>query len=433
MSAKTRILFISLFVIMFSSLFGTSNHFVNIVSLNEQVSFPSFNSINATSPTEYFNETSFPRYHLVGRPLSLIRTPHKSLPAIIESDENLKIIVYADEETTNWQFKLVSATDNITLDVLDSTFELLGSYWEFQTIPTVYTPGLYDLQLNCSAGDDYQTHSVKIVNQKTYPFKILHISDSHFPSYDGRNTTAIDLEYIDEINSMDVDFAIFTGDLIEGGPATDFVNPTTGGPLAAEVQLKLGLWAFDLINLPIYYIGGNHDLDSSPLLPDTPAFVWMDYFGENYIHFNYLDWSFIGYTCSRSGLIAEDLNKVNSILSAEEDKPNVLFYHSDYQNHATNFRASYKIEIMLYGHEHQEEKYVSASTLYHCEAPMFNNESSIITILNGTAASLDDIEYDFSSLISTPTTKTTLSLMLVGVIPLLMVVVKFRKRETEKI
>ena len=130
----------------------------------------------------------------------------------------------------------------------------------------------------------------------------------------------------------------------------------------------------------------------------------------------------------------EDFNEVNSILSAEKDKPNVLFYHSDYQNHATNFRASYKIEIMLYGHEHHEEKYVSSSTLYHCEAPMFDNESSIITILNMTSASLDGINYDFSSLLATPTSKTYYPILAaIFTIHLIMISRLSKKRRVSKL
>ncbi len=434
MLSKSRFWFFITSVILISSVF-LSNSQITIVSSNEgQVVFPELNSINATSSTEYFNETSFPRYSLVGKPLTIIQSPHKGFPTIIETGETLFIETLADSDTTNWEFKLVSSTNNITVDIIVPIFDISTNLWQFQTEPEDYVPGLYDLQVNCSVGDDYQTHSVKIVDQKTYPFNILHISDAHFPSYDGKNTTAIDLEYIDYINTLDVDFAVFTGDLIEGGPATDFVNPETGLPLAAEVQIKLGLWAFDLIDLPIYYIGGNHDLDTSPLLPDIPSEVWVEYFGKNYMQFDYLNWSFIGYSCTRDGLSTEDFNKVNSLLSTEKDKPNVLFYHSDYQNHATSFRSNFKIEIMLYGHEHHEETYVTSSTLYHCEAPMFDNESSVITILNRTSASLEGIEYDFSSLLQTPTTKSSFSVFLILTLaPMLLTAKILKKRKAKRI
>ncbi len=431
MQIKSRLWFLLTIIILFSSLFVSQSQTINgLIFLDNPTNNPVLTSINATSPTEYFNETSFPRYHLVARPLSIIRSPHKGFPAIIDYSQNISITAQADSDTVGWQFSLVSSGANITLDILESTYDEIDALWYFEVNPSENIAGLYDLQLNCSIGDDYQTNSVKIVVQKSYPFNILHISDSHIPSFAGMNTTDIVLNYIDSIKSLDVDFAIFTGDLIEGAPASEYVNPITGKPLAAEVQVKLSLWVFDLLNLPIYIIGGNHDLDSSSLLPDNPAVVWKNYFGENYMNFNFLDWSFIGYTCTNGGLSVSDLDSVVDILSTEEEKPNVLFYHSDYKNHASNLRASYNIEVMLYGHEHHEEKYVSTSTLYHCEAPMFNNESSVITVLNRTSVSLDDVVYDFTSLLEIPTEKTSFSILIfTGLVNFYVVVFIIRKRK----
>ncbi len=431
MQAKSRLWFLLTFIIVFSSLFASQSQTIDgLIFLDNPTNNPVLTSINATSPTEYFNETSFPRYHIVARPLSIIQSPHKGFPAIIDYSQNISITAQAASDTTNWEFLLVSSVNNISLDILESTYVEIDGLWYIEAKPSENIAGLYDLQLNCSIGDDYQTNSVKIVVQKSYPFKILHISDSHIPSYAGMNTTDIVLNYIDTIKSLDVDFAIFTGDLIEGAPALEYVNPITGKPLAAEVQVKLGLWVFDLLDLPIYIIGGNHDLDESTLLPDNPIVVWKNYFGENYMHFNFLDWSFIGYTCTNEGLSASDFASVGEILSIEEDKPNLLFYHSNYKNHASNLRASYKIEVMLYGHEHHEAKYVSASTLYHCEAPMFENESSVVTVLNRTSVSLDDVVYDFTSLLEIHTEKTSFSILIFsGLINCCVVVFIIRKRK----
>ncbi|GAH91779.1 unnamed protein product, partial [marine sediment metagenome] len=49
------------------------------------------------------------------------------------------------------------------------------------------------------SGSDYQTHAVKIMEEKSYPFKFVHLSDTHFPSYDVYNTTDINLRNIAEI------------------------------------------------------------------------------------------------------------------------------------------------------------------------------------------------------------------------------------------
>lgn len=75
-------------------------------------------------------------------------------------------------------------------------------------------------------------------------------------------------------------------------------------------------------------------------------------------------------------------------------------------------------------------KYVSASTLYHCEAPMFENESSVVTVLNRTSVSLDDVVYDFTSLLEIPTEKTSFSILTFsGLINCCVVVFIIRKRK----
>lgn len=432
MQSKSRLCFLLTISIVISSLFVFHSQAIDSsMFLDNPTSNPVLASINATSPTEYFNETSIPRYHLVARPISIIQSPNKGFPVIIEYNQNISITAKANSDTTNWEFSLVSTGNNVSLDILESTYVEIDDLWYIEAKPSDNISGMFDLQLNCSSGDDYQTNSVKVVAQKSYPFNILHISDSHIPSYAGMNTTDIVLNYIDSIKDLDVDFAIFTGDLIEGTPALEYVNPITGEPLAAEVQVKLGLWVFDLLDLPIYIIGGNHDLDDpSEILPDNITAVWMNYFGENYMHFNFLDWSFIGFTCTSEGLSTSDFASIDEILSVEKDKPNLLFYHSNYKNHASNLRASYKIEVMLYGHEHHEAKYVSASTLYHCEAPMFNNESSVITVLNRTSVSLDDVVYDFTSLLEISTEKTSFSILIfAGTVNFCVVIFLIRRRK----
>ncbi|MHA1217882.1 MAG: hypothetical protein ACTSO5_04260, partial [Candidatus Heimdallarchaeaceae archaeon] len=204
MQAKSRHWFLMTFIIVFSSLFVSQSQTIDgLIFLENPINNPVLTSINATSPTEYFNETSFPRYHLVARPLSIIQSPHKGFPAIIDYSQNISITAQAASDATNWVFSLVSTGNNISLDILESTYVEIDGLWYFEVNPSENIAGLYDLQLNCSVGDDYQTNSVKIVVHKSYPFKILHISDSHIPSYAGMNTTDIVLNYIDSIKSLD--------------------------------------------------------------------------------------------------------------------------------------------------------------------------------------------------------------------------------------
>lgn len=400
---------IIIFLLSFNSDLSTSSY--GFSEKNENVSFEL--EYYATSPNEYFNETKHPRYNLVARPIDLIVSPNKGSPAIIEFDENFEVTINSaelDEIVTvttdsvqvpdTWELSLVNTENTIELEILSFHGNDIGHVLSVQSLMNI--EGLYDLQFNCSSGDDYQTHSVKIVEEKEYPFKFLHLSDSHFPCYGEINTTDINLEYIEEIKAFDLDFVIFTGDLIEGGPAWLFVNPEDDLPLAAEIQVRLGLWALDLLELPVYIVAGNHDLDASPILSDNPRAIWKKYLGENLIiNFEFLDWKYIGYSVTESGLTSSEYSSVQDIVSATHanNVPTVLIYHSNYASQASDLRKLYSIEVMLFGHEHDERLYTKDNTLYHCEAPMYENSSSIFTVLNGTSISLDDTIYDFTILL----------------------------------
>lgn len=370
------------------------------VQFEEYVSSSFSSNYNTTSPIEYFNETKHQRYNLVARPIDLIISPNKGRPIITDFDGNFTVTINSSSLLDDWTLSLVNTENTIELEILDNYNNNDGCVLTVQ--PSLNVEGLYDLQFNSSIGDDYQTHSVKIIQKKEYPFTFIHISDSHFPCYGQLNTTDICLNKIEEIKDLDVDFAIFTGDLIEGGPAWLFVDPVTKKPLAAEIQLKLGLWALDLLDMPVYIIAGNHDLDYSTILPDNSRIIWEKYLGENnIISFEFLDWLYVGYSATKEGISSSEYNTVKEVLGSahQNNIPSILFYHSNFMNQASNLRKLYSIEVMLYGHEHHEELYLKGYTLYHCVDAMFNNGSSIFTVLNATSIILDDIKYDFSMLL----------------------------------
>ncbi len=435
MYSKSQRITSFILLLLVTSSFATLNTSSSKIAPEDQFEQkPILNAINATSSTEYFNETSHPRYNLVTRPIDLILYPNKGNPKIVSYNESFEIIVDAASDTTSWEFNLKKENTTITANILSSNF--VNDKWYFEVESLVDVSGLYDLQLNCSIGSDYQTHSVNLIEERTYPFNFIHISDSHFPSYDIYNATDIDLKLIQELKQLDVEFAIFTGDLIEGASAQMFVNPETGISLAASVQIKLGLWAFDLLDMPVFIIGGNHDLDSSVPLPDDPPVEWRRYLGSYPIMtFDYLNWSFLGYSVTRTGLSASHLDDVKEILDDISTNPNVMFYHSDYNDQATNLRKSYNIEVMLYGHEHNYEQYVSKNTLYYCQSPMFYNESTVFTVLNSTAILLNGSEYDFSPLLVYPepteTSSETVELELLSILTVLLLLTIKRKRRTK--
>ncbi|MHA1201093.1 MAG: metallophosphoesterase family protein [Candidatus Heimdallarchaeaceae archaeon] len=398
MKRKTLLFQVILTILLSNTiLLNNSSNLISATSDNSDSAPFKLANYNATSSTEYFNETSHPRYSLVSRPIDLITYPHKGYPEIIIFDEFFTVLVNTTSDASDWVFNLKSGSETVFLNILHTKYE--AGLWHFNLKPSINSTGLFDLQLNCSSGSDYQTHSVKIMPEKSYPFRFVHLSDTHFPSYDVYNTTDICLRNIEEIKEQDIDFVIFTGDLING-PSWMFVDPLTQRPLAAEVGMRLALWAMDLLDLPVYIIAGNHDLDSSTILPDDPSTIWKKYLGENpVLNYSFLDWSFIGFGSTKEGLNQNDFDFLKSAVSSRANSPNVLFYHSNYKEQASTIRHSYNIEVMLYGHEHKEIRSVKDHTLYYCQAPLFYNASTIFTVLNETHLEMKDHTYDFTILL----------------------------------
>jgi predicted phosphodiesterase len=394
------LMLIMLFLVNINLVSNIKSIQVSVEKINSPIIFDYY----ANSPTEYFNETKHPRYSLVAKPIDLIITPNKGRPTIVEFDRNFTVTINSSYSPDDWELRLINQENEVELKILDYYDSTEG--WDLSVEPLSNIAGLYDIQFNGSSSEsDYQTHSVKIVEQKEYPYKFIHLSDSHFPCYGELNTTDTVLKYIEEIKTLDLDFAIFTGDLIEGGPAWLFVNPEDDMPLAAEIQLRLGLWVLDLLDLPVYIVGGNHDLDNSAILPDNPRKVWEEYLGVNpVIYFYYLDWLYVGYSVTENGLSLNQYTFVQEVIRSADmnNIPSVMFYHSNYASQASDIRKLHDIEVMLYGHEHDERLYTKDHTLYHCEAPMYENSSSIFTVLNETCVSLDDMNYDFSILLQEP-------------------------------
>ncbi len=428
MKRKTLLFLVIVTILLPNSIsLNNSSNLISATSDNSDSAPFKLANYNATSSTEYFNETSHPRYSLASRPIDLITYPHKGYPEIVIFDESFTVLVNTKSDASDWVFNLKSGSETVFLNILHQKYE--DGLWHFNVKPSINSAGLFDLQLNCSVGSDYQTHSVKIMEEKSYPFTFVHLSDSHFPAYDIYNTTDICLRNIAEIKEQDIDFVIFTGDLING-PSWMFVDPLTQRPLAAEIGMRLALWAMDLLDLPVYMIAGNHDLDSSTLLPDDPATIWKKYLGENpVLNYSFLDWSFIGFGSTKEGLNENEFNFLRSAVSSRANSPNVLFYHSNYKEQASTIRNSYNIEVMLYGHEHKEILSVKDHTLYYCQAPLFYNASTIFTVLNETHLDMKESTYDFTILLEEVTESSYILTLFTSMTLFTIVYVIIRKRK----
>ena len=412
-----------------------SNYQINETLGIDQNQFEDESAIDsyyATSPHDFFNESKHPRYALVNRPFGMIHYPNKANPVIVSYGENFTIIVNASSSTTDWEFILTNGSFNIDLDIINSEFK--ENYWHITTEPSLQVTGLFDLQLNCSTGDDYQTHTVNIVEAKEYPFSFLQVSDMHFPTYidTNVNSTQVFFDELATLKSLDLDFVLCLGDL-QQGPQWLFLNPVDGRPMSGESQLKLGLWALDFLELPVYYIMGNHEVSQTTLVPDNLKEVWHKYLGPTrYQNFSYLDWSFFGFGSSMDYLLSQsEADAFNSIIEQESNKANVLYYHYNFDYQASSMLVKYPIEVALSGHTHQPNVIETDYTVYNDAGAFYQGEYSVLTITDATTIEIEGQTFDFSPLKQyTPEKSASYSFFvtIISVLFVIPVVVKKRKK-----
>jgi hypothetical protein len=406
---KSKSFAMCLTVLFFTVVFLLPNQNVHSEQ-GSQDEFPQL-SYFANSPNEFFNETQHPRYALVNRPFGMIEYPNKANPSIIVYNEKLNIITTSLQSTTNWNFTLHKDGLSQNLDIVSSKY--VNEKWYFETIPTQMVEGLYDLQLNCSEGDDYQTHAVKIVEEKTYPFTFVHISDLHFPAYDDEDLNSSDVNFAEFVNirALDPDFVIVTGDLIQG-PTLYFLDPVTGKAMKGEIQLRLGLWALDTLNLPVYYVHGNHEFSQSLMIPDNVEENWYNYLGPiRYQNFTYLDWTMVGFGHSFEGLNSEEFQAVDQILAENSDEATILYYHYiDFprgNGQPYSFLRRFPLEVTLYGHIHSEALFMEEGILHHRQEPLFHGAFTAFSVLNETSLSVNSQIYNFELIPYEPPTSET--------------------------
>ena len=114
-----------------------------------------------------------------------------------------------------------------------------------------------------------QTIEILVKNEKLHDLKILHLSDLHI-----NKKTSIEkiLELVNFCNSLEFDFCIITGDIID-----------------TKVKfIKKQLQILNSLKFKVYYISGNHDLfyGLQDLKKELSNFIFMDNNCKEFIYRN---------------------------------------------------------------------------------------------------------------------------------------------------
>jgi predicted phosphodiesterase len=321
----------------------------------------------------------------IGDTLTIVQRPLLNIPSIVVLGQELNLICFAPQTTTSWAAELFYNDIVVPLSVTQSSYDSDLERWTLTTaIPEVDIFELYDLKVTGSDGIiDTVINAVKVIDQYKENYYFIHITDLHLlghtfygvSGYETEHEAVDDFnEVINDINLINPEFVLLTGDLINEGELEDF-ECLRNHTLTMELLEKL--------EVPVYIVPGNHDLggwDETPPPQGTARQEWWRFFGwrqrevpptktEYLTHdysFDYGNVHFIGLEAydnydsymhdvyGDESFIPSQMTWLNNDLTAAGDKTKVLFYHFDFKNELNiDGPDSIGVDMALWGHNHK--------------------------------------------------------------------------------
>lgn len=321
----------------------------------------------------------------IGDTLTVIQRPLLNIPSIVTPGDILTIECDAHPAATGWEAEIVRGQTSVPLEIVSSTYDASTLWWSLSAVvPEVPVHGLYDLRVAAAGGIlDMTKHAVQVIPEFKDDYYFIHITDTHLPTHkyyyesgaDTDTSEMVDLrEVIADINIINPEFVLITGDFINEGELEDFLNRR----YYSRAQRMLNEF-----EVPTFLIAGNHDIggwDDTPPPDGTARRDWWRFFGwkrldsppagapwytQNYsfdygpVHYvalesydNYDGWRYSIYggdsfTSGQMQWLAADL------AAASGSETQVLFYHYDFSRQIN--LSTLGVEMALWGHIHRDE------------------------------------------------------------------------------
>ena len=347
--------------------------------------FPEF-TINDTE-IEWFRPetvTVSSSYEPVADTLTIIQKPIHNIPEIVTPFSEMTILCNADQSVNYWEVSLVYEELEIPLSVASSQFSEEYQQWTLTVeIPEIELSELYDLKVIADSEVDISQNTVKYISEYKDNYSFVHITDTHLPThyyYDEEesltDTSEVTdfLEVIKDINLINPEFVILTGDIVNEGELEDFQN---------RRYFSKAKRLLEKIEVPVFLVSGNHDLggwDDTPPPQGTARRNWWNFFGWKYLEnppdayelytqnytFNYSSTKFIGLESydNYDGFM-QDVYGWESFTnpqlewlgleleSTPVDYQIVTFYHYDFSEQINLNNMG--IDMSLWGHIHSNE------------------------------------------------------------------------------
>lgn len=320
----------------------------------------------------------------LGDELTTIQRPLLNIPAFARPGDTFPIECEAPSSTTGWQAELIHEAKTIPLDISSASYDASTLWWTLQAeVPSGIVTELYDLRVTADGGiDDTTWNAVAVIPEFRQNYYFIHVTDAHMPDHrfsssGGAPADSTEMEdmraVIEDINLLNPEFVLFTGDVINEGELEDYL----GWRSYSRVQYLL-----TELEVPVFLTAGNHDIggwDSTPPPDGEARRNWWRFFGWNRldnpppgapartqdysfdygpIHYvglesynNYDDWR--DWIYGSDSYTSEQLDWLDADLAAANSQAEVLFHHRDMQNQLN--LSSLGIELSLSGHIHYDD------------------------------------------------------------------------------
>ncbi|MGD8628255.1 MAG: metallophosphoesterase, partial [bacterium] len=169
-----------------------------------------------------------------GDTLTIIQRPLLNIPSFVFPGDTLKIECSADPSTTGWTAELLRRQAEVWLPLVSSTYDASTLWWTLEAeVPADAEPCLYDLVVTYDGGmEDTTRHAVSVIPAFKEDYYFVHVTDTHLPTHEFSSngwispdtSEMVDFrEVIDDINLINPEFVIHTGDLVNEGELEDYL------------------------------------------------------------------------------------------------------------------------------------------------------------------------------------------------------------------
>jgi len=358
-------------------------NFIGVESGNGELEFSEF-MIDNTSVDFFSVEDLILQLEVIpiGDTLTVIQRPIMNIPQITLPNEEFVIECLADEATTYWSAELTHLNKTLPLNIANTYYDSDLERWKLTvsaSAPDIYE--LYDLVVSGNGiVTDTAKDAVHLIPERKINYSFIHITDTHLPTHifypdplSLSDTTEVEdlREVIKDINLINPEFVLLTGDFVNEGEMEDFENRR----VYTKAQKLL-----EELEVPLYLTSGNHDIggwDSSPPSQGTARRDWWRFFGWSWLQnppasdlyytqnysFDYGPIHFIGMEAYLNydsylydiygGESFTDLQiqwLENDLSLASESESSVIFYHYDFSDQIDLNQMG--IDMALYGHIH---------------------------------------------------------------------------------